>query len=325
VNHYYNADEVASAGRSLTGQFRGLAQTFALDHETHDRARPLGLRVGNAAQPNRPVFMIVGGLHGIEWGSSEIILNLASDLLQGQAVGLDYGNGIQYSAPQVQAVLQGLDLVLVPLLNPDGRAFSQTSGEVWRKNRRPPGQRGGHFGVDLNRNFDFLFDLADNAAGVTVSASDDESSWFYRGPTAFSEPETRNVKALVEQTEPDWFVDLHSGARCVVYPRSVAPAHAPPLPPQDVQAHVHLATRYAQAVAGVSGSAPDVSPGFDLVAASGTSHDWVYARARPGGAAPTLAFSIEWSVEQVPLPFQMDGIAREVSAGLIAMCLEVLS
>jgi hypothetical protein len=68
-----------------------------------------------------------------------------------------------------------------------------------------------------------------------------------------------------------------------------------------------------------------VEPGFDIVAASGTSHDWVHARARPPGAGPTLAFSIEWSVEHIPLPHELEPIARAVSAGLIAMFLEALS
>jgi predicted deacylase len=323
VNNYYNVGEVASACRSLAAKFRGMAQAFALDEASHQGTHSIGLRLGDsAAQAARPVFMIVGGLHGDEWGSCEIILNLASDLLHGQAAGLDYGNGVQYSSAQVLSVLHRLDLVLVPLVNPDGRAFSQSQGEFWRKNRRPPASRGGAFGVDLNRNFDFDFELADNpGAVVAVSGSGTASDPFYRGPHAFSEPETRNVKALVEQTEPDWFVDLHSGARCVVHPRSVAT----PLPLQDLQAHAALAALYAQAVGSVSGSALSVGPGFDIVAASGTSHDWVHARARPPGIGPTIAFSIEWSVEHVPLPHEVSERAREVSAGLIAMFLEVLS
>jgi murein tripeptide amidase MpaA len=321
VNEYYNVGEVASACRSLAATFRGMAKTFALAEASHEGTHPVGLRLGDRTQAGRRVFMIVGGLHGNEWGSCEIVINLASDLLHGQSAGLDYGNGIQFSAPQVASVLRGLDLVLVPLVNPDGRTFSQTQGEFWRKNRRPPASRGGPFGVDLNRNFDVDFALADHPGGVIVSGSDEASDDFYRGPYAFSEPETRNVKALVEQTEPDWFVDLHSGARCVVHPRSVAT----PLPPQAAQAHTALAALYAQAVGNVSGSAPSVGAGFDIVAASGTSHDWVHARARPPGAAPTLAFSIEWSAEHVPLPHVVAERAREVSAGLIAMFLGVLS
>jgi hypothetical protein len=315
VNRYYNVGEVASACTALAAQFGGLAQTFELAEATHKGLVPPGLRVGDTTQPNRPVFMLVGELHGDEWGGCEILLGLASDLLQGQATGLDYGNGVQYSAAQVQSVLQGLDLVLVPLVNPDGRAFSQGMGESWRKNRRKPAQRDGPFGVDLNRNFDFRFDLADA----------NESSRLYRGPSAFSEPETRNVKALVEQHEPNWFADLHSGARCIVYPRSVAPTDAPPLPPQDLQAHIDLASVYAQAAGQASGTAPGVTQGFDFTATGGTSFDWVYARNRPPGAGPTLAFMIEWSVEPVPLPPLMDAIVRETGAGLIAMFLEVLS
>jgi predicted deacylase len=321
VNLYYNVGEITSACHSLAAKFRGTAKVFALAEASHQGTAPLGLRLGDAAlQATRPVFMVVGGLHGDEWGSSEIILNLASDLLHGQAVGLDYGNGVQFSAPQVLSVLQGLDLVLVPLVNPDGRKFSQSQGQFWRKNRRPAAVRGADMGVDLNRNFDFDFALADNPGGVIVSGSGTASDPFYRGPHAFSEPETRNLKVLVEQTEPDWFVDLHSGDRCVVHPRSVAT----PLPLQAAQAHAALAAFYAQAVGSVSGSAPNVAVGFDIVAASGTSHDWVHARARPPGASPTLAFSIEWSVEHVPLPHVVAERAREVSAGLIAMFLELV-
>ena len=69
-----------------------------------------------------------------------------------------------------------------------GYEFSRTPGNRWwRKNRRR--NANGSFGVDLNRNFDEHF-------GV-VGTSSNPSSDTYRGPSAFSEPETKALTDFV--------------------------------------------------------------------------------------------------------------------------------
>ncbi|XP_026190369.1 uncharacterized protein LOC34621256 [Cyclospora cayetanensis] len=82
---------------------------------------------------------------------------------------------------------------VVPILNPDGYAAIEATGNTSiRKNRRPP--PGFHrpfddYGVDLNRNYDYHF--------KSIGEVPEE----YGGPSAFSEPETQALKCLVERRE----------------------------------------------------------------------------------------------------------------------------
>lgn len=324
-NDYFNVAEVVAACQRLQLDHSKHVQLVPLSEPSHEGRSATALRLceNTAINVRKPVFMVIGGLHGCEWGSSEIIINLAADLVQGRDSDLDYGGGVVYDKAKVQSVLQGLDLLLLPLVNPDGRYFSQTNGEFWRKNRsQMEANSGPGIGVDLNRNFDVLF-----AESVQPLASP-----FYAGPGPLSEPEARNVQALVKEWDPDWFVDLHAGARCVVHPFSVGQPPAP-MPAGDLLAYQQLGGAYAAAAQNASGQPMKVSAGFQFISASGTSHDWVHG-ARQANAvqrnpaadrAQTLAFSVEWSSDMVPMWFDMQALIRESSAGLVAMCLAALA
>uniref|UniRef100_A0A182UC92 Peptidase M14 domain-containing protein n=1 Tax=Anopheles melas TaxID=34690 RepID=A0A182UC92_9DIPT len=76
--------------------------------------------------------------------------------------------------------------VVVPITNPDGYEYTRTTDRFWRKNRAP--QTVIDFGTDLNRNFDYMWDLLLN------EEDDDLQSETYRGPNAFSESETLEAK-----------------------------------------------------------------------------------------------------------------------------------
>lgn len=74
-------------------------------------------------------------------------------------LGLTYGSKT-YTNAQVKRAL-GAGIVFVPLSNPDGVTYDQSSGSCWRKNRNTRSSTGtaASIGVDLNRNFDFLWDF----------------------------------------------------------------------------------------------------------------------------------------------------------------------
>ena len=141
---------------------------------------------------------------------------------------------------------------------------------------------------------------------------------------AVTEPETAYVAQLVEDWAPRWFVDLHTGDFGLIHPWSCA---VPPqaMPAADVQAHLALGGIYANVIAAFGGPLPTIGKGQGFTVAGGTSHDWVYSRhLAPRSLAPrALAFSIEWSLEQVPLWHDMNGLVAQVSAGLVAMILAV--
>jgi Zinc carboxypeptidase len=82
----------------------------------------------------------------------------------------------------------------------------------WRKNRsfHPDS---GCYGVDINRNFDFLW-----PSGIGTSANPCDYQ-IYKGPSAFSEPETRNVRWLLD-TNPNimGMIDIHSYDNDMLFP-----------------------------------------------------------------------------------------------------------
>ena len=74
--------------------------------------------------------------------------------------------------------------------------------------------------MDLNRNFDFMWDYAtafspDAAVSCSTHPCDKE---VYIGPAATSEPETRNVVWLLdEHPEISYLIDLHSYGELIMY------------------------------------------------------------------------------------------------------------
>jgi hypothetical protein len=85
------------------------------------------------------------------------------------------------------------------MVNPDGVNFVWTSNNLWRKNRR---NNGTSFGVDLNRNYPFLWGLC----GASTTSSSD----IYRGPSAGSEPEVEVMRNLIARVRPEIYLDFHS-------------------------------------------------------------------------------------------------------------------
>ena len=92
----------------------------------------------------------------------------------------DYGTD-----PLATYLVNERELFFVPVVNPDGYVYNQTTnpggGGLWRKNRRNNG--GGVFGVDLNRNY------PEKWGWDNTGSSPNASSETYRGPAPASEPE----------------------------------------------------------------------------------------------------------------------------------------
>jgi len=84
-----------------------------------------------------------------------------------------------------------------------------TVDDLCRKNRRDsPGSPCD--GGDLNRNLDFMW-------GVTQGqTSCSPCSDVYCGPSASTEPETRNIKHLLDTHDIDTFADVHSFSELIL-------------------------------------------------------------------------------------------------------------
>ncbi len=108
--------------------------------------------------------------------------------------------------PEARYLVDNREIYFVPVANPDGYVYNQTTnpngGGSWRKNRR---NNGSCFGVDQNRNYNYGW-------GNNNGSSNDPCSDTYRGPSAASEPETQAIKNLCLSINPKIGFSNHSVA-----------------------------------------------------------------------------------------------------------------
>jgi carboxypeptidase T len=203
-------------------------------HPTWDGRTVGAVTIGVPGSARVAVYFI-GGVHAREWGSPDILINFIDLLLLQQATTI---GGYSITATQLQDIIQDLDVIVLPQVNPDGRDFSmlKVGGDpMWRKNRRPPLAPPGNCptpGVDINRNFDFLWDFVNyfaprpppppNSPGPNLptcaGSSKTEADEIFIGPDPASEPETQNVVALADANlHIRYFVDLHSYGEQILY------------------------------------------------------------------------------------------------------------
>lgn len=107
--------------------------------------------------------------------------------------------------PEATYLVNNREIYFVPVVNVDGYYYNQTTnpngGGDWRKNRR---NNGGSYGVDLNRNYSYMWGY-DN-----IGSSNTPSSDTYRGPSAASEPETQAVQGMLNLYHPKIGISMHS-------------------------------------------------------------------------------------------------------------------
>ncbi|EGX89982.1 zinc carboxypeptidase A 1 precursor [Cordyceps militaris CM01] len=211
--------EVTSGLRALARHYRDV-RFFDAPHPTHENRTVSGIVIGAAA----PRVYLEAGIHARERGGPDHMLYFLADLLHARETGAGVRYGARtYTPEQVRAALSA-GIVSMPMVNPDGVAYDQETGSCWRKNRNdgsatltPAGAVG--VGVDLNRNFDALWDYHKYFdPAIPPPASTMPASESFRGTAPFSEPESRNA-AWIAQQHPSltWFLDLHSIAGDVLY------------------------------------------------------------------------------------------------------------
>ncbi len=192
---YLTADEIERAMVLGVERNKGYVERITLPHRTWEKRLCHALRIGKGHGRRRPGICFIGGVHGREWGSADILVYFAIRLLRAYRdnVGIRVGSR-RYSRSQIREIIEKKDVFLFPQVNPDGRHFSMEQQPMWRKNRRPaPRGRGARsIGVDLNRNFPMMWRFDRHFAPGTVESSHLPSDFeTYVGPRPASEPETQ--------------------------------------------------------------------------------------------------------------------------------------
>ncbi len=204
---YHTYDETEAALGVLVASYPALADTIRIGQAHAPTLRNVTvIKISDnvMTDENEPEVLYIGNHHARELMSVEMPLMFAQYLLQ------NYGTDAT-----VTNYVDTREIYLIPILNPDGLAYVQanhggSSSTWWRKNRRNNGD--GTFGVDLNRNYSYEWGY-DN-----VGSSPNTSSLTYRGPFAFSEPETQALRDFCAAREFTCWLSYHSYGELLLYP-----------------------------------------------------------------------------------------------------------
>lgn len=233
-----------------------------------------GIRLTNNAtnRGNKPRFFLQGGIHARELVPPEIATRFIEYLLT------NYGRDADATW-----LLDEHEIIVIPIINPDGRKLAEAS-LMKRKNTN---NLNGNcttvgFGIDLNRNFSFLW-------GTVNMPTEPPCGETWCGPTAASEPETYAVEDLLDslypdQREPDRnipapldstgvYLDMHSTGNLILYPWGEDFT-----PPPNLQLRT-----IAQKMATYNGYDPIQS--IFLYPTSGTAREYAYGELGVAGLA----------------------------------------
>jgi murein tripeptide amidase MpaA len=292
---------------------------------------------------DRPGVLLIAGTHARELMNPDLLVELAVDLVAAHRTGADIVLGRRtWPAAQVGSMLAAATLYLLPCVNPDGRTYVMTVDDMWRKNRRDNAGTSCD-GVDLNRNADILWGVTEGQTSCAPCTD------IYCGTAAFSEPENRNVKHLLDSHRIDHFVDVHSFSELVIYPwghavnqttdpaqnfRTVPtgtcrplnrPGYAEYIAPADLAQFRKVADRIVSEIAAVRGRRYSPEPGLTLYPTTGTHSDYAWSRHL---VDPALHRTYGYTIETGPAgddaresfhPRDPEPIKREAESGLLGL------
>jgi hypothetical protein len=231
-----------------------------------------------AVDENEPEVLFDGLTHSDEHMGLEMTLHIMHWLADGYATNA-----------RIRNIVNNREVWVVLAVNPDGAEYDISGGRFhfWRKNRQPTtGTRA--IGTDLNRNFGYRW-------GGGGRTSTNPFAITYRGPRAFSAPETRNIRDFLASRVVNGRqqiragITFHEAGRLVMWPYGYTYANVP----ADMTYDDHNALAViGKHMAATNGYRPEQAS--DLYITSGTTRDYEY------GAYRIFAYTFEMSVVDYP-------------------------
>ncbi len=176
---YLNLDGVNDRLRQIADAYPAIAQVVDLTAAyntppTVEGRHIFALKISDnvSVDEDEPAMLVAAAHHAREISTPVIALETADRLTAGYDVD-----------PRITDAVNGHEIWIAPVWNPDGYNYVFTTNNLWRKNRRVFSSG---VGVDQNRNYE-------QAWGTSCAGSTSVGSETYKGPSAASEAETRTM------------------------------------------------------------------------------------------------------------------------------------
>jgi hypothetical protein len=277
----------------------GVASFGVIGQSLEGRDMPGFVLNGNGVA-GKPVMLINACQHAREWVSPAAVTYMIEQLVAG------YGTDAR-----ITRLLDELEWVFVPMMNPDGFDFTWTDERFWRKNRRDI-EGSDEFGVDLNRNWSVAW-------GFPGGSSDDPGSQTYHGTGPFTEPELQTFTSWVGDKTDRVVVhlDIHTYGQLVLHPLGYSFD-----PADDDSVFQEMGDVVAAGIFETTGATYTAAQGSSgLYVTSGSAKDWVY------GEFGGVGFG--WTIELRPVssglggfdpdPDQILPAGRELTEGVLRL------
>jgi hypothetical protein len=254
VGGFLTIDQAMEHLDNMAAQYPHLVTPrYTLDYTTHNGRELYWVRLSDnpTFDEDEPEVLYTGMHHAREPIGMQLLIYYMYYLLE------NYDTD-----PDVQYIINNFELYFVPIINPDGYALNiqnnPNGGGNWRKNRRQNSD--GSYGVDINRNYGYMWGYDNN--GSSPVPSDDT----YRGPSAFSEPETACLRDFCNEHEFKIALNYHSYSNLLLYPWGWTSV---PCPQDEIfHAHSQILTKENGYVYGAGSTT--------IYPTNGGSDDWMY-------------------------------------------------
>ncbi|KAI1127635.1 hypothetical protein F5Y10DRAFT_190711 [Nemania abortiva] len=211
---------------------------------------------GASGKDSKPAIFFNGNVHAREWITSMVVEYILYQIVTG------YGNDTL-----VQKVLDNYDFYVLPVVNPDGFVYTQTTNRLWRKNRQTRSNTTA-VGTDINRNW--LVGWGGDGS------SPNPSSETFSGFAPHDTPETAALAAYAEKLRDlhgiKLYVDWHSYAQVILLSYGYTCTEFP----ANLDEQTALAAGISAAIAKPYNTTFDYGPGcLVLYQSSGNGRDYL--------------------------------------------------
>ena len=291
---YHTYGEMTDEMINAALQYPAICRLHTIGYSSFYHLPLLALKISDNPDldEDEPKLLFNGVHHACELIGVEICLYMMNDLLSRYAVDT-----------LVQAWVDSNEIWLVPMVNPDGHYINITGRDsMWRKNLQDNNGSGQfepeYDGVDLNRNYDFLWDHGDP----------DPTSREYRGAAPFSENETQAIRDLALAKKFVFDICYHGDkdptlGESVYYPWLWGSKYSP-----DISHIRPVAESIAYRIINDLGTSP-YAPIWGDATDGGLARNWFYY------ALGTFPFTIEVSQKYQPPGYRVDSICQKVING----------